>query len=90
MSPIVQLELEYLFETDRITVESALILETLNQSIGLQLCDMPFARVVVESIRQNWTRDPFDRLVVAQACVRDAELMTKDRIILEHYPKAVW
>ena len=42
------------------------------------------------SIQQDWTRDTFDRLIVAQAKTRDASLLTKDRTILEHYPHAVW
>ena len=90
ISPIVQLELEYLRETDRITVESALILETLGATIGLALCDRPFLDVVLASIRQNWTRDPFDRLIVAHAMTRNARLLTKDRTLHDHYPLACW
>ncbi len=90
ISPIVQLELEYLREVERINTGSALILESLAQSIGLQICDRPFARVVVESVQQCWTRDPFDRLIVAQATTRNAVLLTKDRSILANYPHATW
>jgi PIN domain nuclease of toxin-antitoxin system len=86
----VQLELAYLKELGRITADSALILETLEQSIGLELCRQPFLRVVVESIGQHWTRDPFDRLIVAQARVNGAKLITKDRTIRENYALAVW
>ncbi len=90
VSPIVQLELAYLKELGRITADSALILETLGQSIGLGLCRQPFLRVVVESIGQHWTRDPFDRLIVAQARVSGAKLVTKDRTIRENYAFAIW
>ena len=90
VSPIVQLELTYLKELGRITAASALIIETLAQSIGLELCRQPFPRVVVESIGQQWTRDPFDRLIVAQARVSGAKLITKDRTIRENYALAVW
>lgn len=90
ISPIVQLELEYLQEIDRITVASALMVESLSQRIGLTLCDLPFADVVVESILQSWTRDPFDRLITAQAICRDAPLLTKDRHIQQHYHQAIW
>ena len=90
ISPIVQLELEYLHEIQRITERSALIVESLRTSIGLDLCDLPFARVVVESIRQTWTRDPFDRLIVAQAIAAQAPLITKDESILNHYTLAIW
>lgn len=90
ISPIVQLELEYLHEIDRVTVGSALILESLGQTLGLSVCDLPFVRVVVESVGETWTRDPFDRLIVAQAKARRARLITKDRSILDRYPGAVW
>ncbi len=90
ISPIVQLELEYLRETGRISVGSALILETLARAVGLILCDLSFLDVVIESVRQAWTRDPFDRLIVAQAVTRNAPLLTKDRSLIEHYPRAFW
>jgi PIN domain nuclease of toxin-antitoxin system len=90
ISPMVQLELEYLREIDRLTVGSALIIESLAQRIGLTLCDLSFATVVVESIAQSWTRDPFDRLITAQAIARNALLLTKDRHIQDHCALAVW
>ena len=38
----------------------------------------------------KWTRDPFDRLITAQAAVDDSPLLTKDDTIHTYYPKAVW
>jgi len=38
----------------------------------------------------SWTRDAFDRLIVAQAALDRAALVTRDRLILKHYPKALW
>ncbi len=90
ISPVVQLELEYLREIDRLTVASALVIESLSQRIGLTLCDLPFAHVVVESIAQSWTRDPFDRLIAAQAIARNAPLLTKDRHIQDNCSLALW
>ncbi len=90
ISPMVQLELQYLKEIKRITADSALIVETLEYSIGLQLCQLPFAQLVTEALAENWTRDTFDRLIVAQARTRQAQLLTQDRTILQHYPQAVW
>ena len=90
ISPIVQLELEYLHEIERITVGSALIIEALQTSIGLELCDLPFSRIIVESIGQRWTRDPFDRLIVAQAIVGQAPLVTKDASMRANYTLAIW
>ncbi len=90
VSPMVQLELQCLREIGRLTVDSALIIETLGAAIGLRLCEQPFARVIAESILQTWTRDPFDRLIVAQAVSRGAPLLTKDETILGHCPLACW
>ena len=90
ISPMVQLELQYLKEIQRISAESALIVETLAYSIGLQICQTSFAQIIAESITETWTRDPFDRLIVAQAKTRGAPLLTQDHLILEHYPRAVW
>ena len=38
----------------------------------------------------NWTRDPFDRLIVAESIIYNAKLMTKDSNILSHFNNAVW
>jgi PIN domain nuclease of toxin-antitoxin system len=45
---------------------------------------------VLQALPLSWTRDPFDRLIVAQAAVRDAPLLTKDRAIRRRYRAAVW
>ena len=90
ISPAVCLELTFLKEINRITVDALVIIETLRQSVSLQICNASFDRVVVESIRQNWTRDPFDRLIVGQASVINALLLTKDNSILAAYEQALW
>lgn len=90
ISPIVQLELQYLHETGRLAVDSSLVFDSLAASIGLRACDAPFADVVRESLAQSWTRDPFDRIIVAQAQLRAAPLLTKDRSIRKRYVHAVW
>ena len=90
ISPLVLLELKYLHEIERLTVEPVVIYENLASSIGLAVCDLPLMRVVTEALPQAWTRDPFDRIITATATARDAILLTKDEAILAHYPKAFW
>jgi PIN domain nuclease of toxin-antitoxin system len=90
ISPIVTLELEYLYETGRILAKSRVICDSLEQAVGLRVCDRSFSAVVLASLDQAWTRDPFDRIIVAQAKLADAPLMTKDRAIIKHYRKAFW
>jgi len=90
ISPIVYLELKFLYEISRIKVAPAEILENLSASVGLYICDKKFFQVINESISLDWTRDPFDRIIVANAIANDAVLITKDTRILENYLKASW
>ena len=89
-SPIVRLELQYLLETGRITKEPDQIIQTLGAEIALRACPADFDTVVNHALSLTWTRDPFDRIITAQATAGQARLLTKDRTILEHYPMAFW
>lgn len=90
ISPIIQLELQYLLEIKRITKSADTILKDLSKRIGLKTCQKPFEQVMKQSIYQNWTRDPFDRIIVAQAVLGKTKLLTKDKIILENYTGSSW
>jgi PIN domain nuclease of toxin-antitoxin system len=90
VSPAVIMELQYLQEIGRISADSPLILETLAASVGLTVADTPFHEVVMEALPESWTRDPFDRLIVAQAKAEKVRLITKDNAILDHYSEAFW
>ena len=90
ISPMVGLELQYLFEIKRCTRASHLILSQLQSQIGLTVCDLPFDDVVRKATEITWTRDPFDRLIVANASCRGLRLLTKDAGIRRHTKLAVW
>jgi len=90
ISPVVILELQYLFEIKKIEGSALKTVETLCSLIGLDICQDPFESVIRESLRLSWTRDPFDRLIVAQASMLNVPLLTSDREILRHYSHAVW
>lgn len=90
ISPMVRLELQYLYEVERTAVPAGPILDELAPALGLRVCDIPFALVVQEAEGMHWTRDPFDRLIVAQASVNHAALVTKDEVIRQWYPGVVW
>ena len=90
VSPMVVLELQYLFEAGRVGVGADTVLGALRGEIGLEVCDLPFERVVAGALKLDWTRDPFDRLIVSQADLRGAPLVTKDRTILTHYSRGTW
>ena len=89
ISPIVQLELAYLHEIQRVNVPSSEIVTYLSDRIGLQVCTMEFNTIVLHAIQCAWTRDPFDRIIVANAALAEKKLVTKDTNILQHYPLAI-
>lgn len=90
ISPIVCLELQYLFEIKRITRKSEVILNELVNKISLEISQEPFQKIVETALTLSWTRDPFDRLIVATAQISNTLLLTKDKNITLNYKYAVW
>ena len=90
ISPMVCLELQYLFEIGRVKHGSDQVVQALAGQLGLRVCDRPFAEVVHIAQRQVWTRDPFDRIIVAQAALGPDMLITKDETIRANYAGGKW
>ena len=90
ISPMVGLELQFLYERGRANQPAAQVLSALSSEIGLTACDLAFPLVAARAREEHWTRDPFDRLIVAQAVVRGAPLLTRDATMQAHYARAVW
>ncbi|MFN2421423.1 MAG: type II toxin-antitoxin system VapC family toxin [Gemmatimonadota bacterium] len=90
VSPAVLLELALLRETGRITAGAQEVLVALQGTIGLDLADESFTVVATEAARLAWTRDPFDRLIAAQAKTGGASLVTRDRTIRANMKTAIW
>jgi PIN domain nuclease of toxin-antitoxin system len=90
ISPIVQLELTYLHEVGRLMLGGADIVADLRERIGLRLSDLPLTSIVPAAAALNWTRDPFDRLIVADALAANEQLLTKDETIRRNCTLAVW
>ena len=90
ISRIVHLELQYLFEIQRATVDASQIISDLASRIGLQTCDKDFTLVIERALPFSWTRDPFDRLIVANASLDQDILLSKDRVIRANYELTRW
>ncbi len=90
ISAIVCLELQYLLEIKRIAAKPEKIISNLASSIGLKICDKNFNTIISKAMSLSWTRDPFDRIIVANAAINNSVLITKDQHILEHYENAKW
>lgn len=90
ISPMVVLELELLKEIGRLRIGGAAIVDHLHAAIGIEVCDLAFAKVVAAARGIAWTRDPFDRLIVGHAVAGGRPLLTKDRSIRRRLRQAVW
>lgn len=90
VSPVVALELQYLHEIKRLKPSASALMGDLQARIGLELSDAAYVSVVTAALELKWTRDPFDRLIVANALVEGALLLTADDIIHKHSKNARW
>jgi PIN domain nuclease of toxin-antitoxin system len=91
ISPLVIVELEILTELGRISPPSVpAMISALEDQIGLVQSTASLSEVALEACRFAWTRDPFDRLIVANALADGAKLITADQVILRHFDQAVW
>ncbi len=90
ISPLVQLELTYLAEIGRVTVPAERIVTDLSGRLGLTISGLGVSELVREAAALSWTRDPFDRLIVADAVAAGCPLVTKDAEIRRHTDVALW
>ena len=90
-SPMVLYELELLYEVKRIKQSARDIQRKVEYELGVRLCDLPFTTIASAALDEKWTRDPFDRLIVANAKANGfAWLISADETIRKHYPRTVW
>jgi PIN domain nuclease of toxin-antitoxin system len=89
ISPVVILELEYLYEIGRVRENSSIVIDYLSNKLDLEIDDCSFSDVIKFSVRESWTRDPFDRIIVAHARSKDAFLISKDSNMKKYYKKII-
>ena len=90
ISPIVLLELEYLYEIKKLNALPSIIYQQLQKECHLKTCHAPFHEIIELAKTQCWTRDPFDRIIAAQSLWGNHPLLTKDKKIIEHCSLAKW
>lgn len=91
ISPMVMMELQFLYEIGRIIATPPAVLVKLSAELGVSVCRHPFAAIAETALGETWTRDPFDRVIVAHARSNQAApLLTKDESIHAHYNHARW
>ena len=83
ISPASLLELQFLLEAGRIRVSSGTLREVARDARWV-LDDPPATSWFEQALELGWTRDPFDRLLVAHARLRGWRLATGDGALIEH------
>lgn len=89
ISPVVLLELQFLHELGRLKKPAKYVIAKLENTLGASICATPLPVIIDQALAENWTRDPFDRLIVAHARANRSFLLTADEMILRHYAKAL-
>ena len=83
VSPVSVWELAMLEELGRIRIRHAIEDDT------RWVIDDPSSRLLfAEAARIGWTRDPFDRLIVAHALIRRLKLATGDSVMIDNLAKS--
>jgi PIN domain nuclease of toxin-antitoxin system len=91
ISPMVLVEVEYLYEVNRVKLRSRDVQSKVAHEIGVRVCDLPFPSIANAALDEKWTRDPFDRIIVAQAKTNGlAVLVSADEEIGKHYSRTIW
>jgi PIN domain nuclease of toxin-antitoxin system len=89
LSPAVLLELELLHEIGRLRHGAATVAGYLAEHLGIPCASERFAEVVRHALPLAFTRDPFDRLIVAHAALLRRPLITLDGALRTHYALAL-
>jgi PIN domain nuclease of toxin-antitoxin system len=91
VSPMATFEFDILYEIRRTKMPWSAVRADLEYELGLRVCDLSFSRVADAARNDGWTRDPFDRLIVANAKANGlAYLISADEEIRKNYQRAVW
>lgn len=90
ISHIVKLEMKFLHEIGRIKQSPDVIIDALKEEIGLVFSKNNFERIINQATHFDFTRDPFDRIIVADACISNSFLVSKDDVIKKHYRNTIW
>lgn len=90
ISPAVTLELQFLYEVGRVNAPAADAMRTLQRALNVRVASDTFDGVASAALAESWTRDPFDRLIVAHARMLGAVLLSRDRRIAAAYSNTRW
>lgn len=85
LSPVSLLEMKFLQECGRIDIEFPEILAKIKKDKRFVIDNIPFDELCMIALEVNWTRDPFDRFLVAHSILQSLPLGTLDPHIRKNY-----
>lgn len=85
VSPVSFLEIQFLAEIGRLSVRNPEFTNAVMDDTRFIVDEVPLATLVRHALRLDWTRDPFDRLLVAHSSARRVAFCTLDSSIRDHY-----
>ena len=89
LSPISFLEIKFLQECGRLKLNLPEILKKLHQDDRFLIDSPSLEGVCLAALDLSWTRDPFDRLLVAHSKLRSIPLATVDQNIHLNYSEVI-
>src|SRR5437870_2540283 len=84
----VVIELHFLVEVARVTLRAGTRVTDLLEDDRWLVDDPPSATWFERASVEGWTRDPFDRLLVAHARLRGWRFATADNIVIQNLSRA--
>ena len=85
VSPVSFLEIQFLAEVGRLSVRNPEFTNAVMNDTRFTVDDIPIMSLVRHALRLDWTRDPFDRLLVANSFARRVAFCTTDRGIRSNH-----
>lgn len=79
------LEIQFLAEIGRLTVRNPEFTNTVMNDSRFIVDEIPLTNVIRHALALDWTRDPFDRLLVAHSSARRVPFCTTDRDIRKYH-----
>jgi PIN domain nuclease of toxin-antitoxin system len=86
ISPVSLLEIQFLSEVGHVEVQGPEFYEILQRDSRFMIDEVPLLALITKAISQEWTRDPFDRLLAAHSLARRVPFCTLDRVVQQHHP----
>ncbi len=85
VSPVSFLEIQFLAGLGRLSVRNPDFVDAVMEDPRFAVDEVPLTALIRHALRLDWTRDPFDRLLVAHSTARRVPLCTVDRRIRKHH-----